>query len=352
MRRPGQPQSHDATGSHGPALAWLASAALVLLPSGAFAQVTIQPPAPPPPEPAKPPEAKPIDAIGPPQAEPPPVQPPPPETAPLPPGGPARGAGPPEEGRTARRRLSARLPRGPAAWHVALVAQHRRPARRAHARLRRPMPPNDWMFQFTGFMNVTAQFGMNERPEPAHGQRDTVLHVPPNTARRVPVVRQHLDRARQLDPDELPLRQPGRDGEPDALHLEPVAAHHLLSAGQPGLRQQRLLDLQRRPARQAAAARERSATSSTTTEISASTPPACTTMPYVGGARGVGGLLAAEYPLTPEVSLHRRRRDHGQPQRAAPPRGSRRPTRTTTSIRCSAPRTSSTCTPASSGRRT
>ena len=32
-------------------------------------------------------------------------------------------------------------------------------------------------------------------------------------------------------------------------------------------------------------------------------------------SRGVGGLLAAEYPLTPEVSLHRRRRHHGQPQR-------------------------------------
>ena len=44
-----------------------------------------------------------------------------------------------------------------------------------------PMPPNDWTFQFTGFMNVTAQFGLSNRPTPAPGQSDTVLHMPPNT---------------------------------------------------------------------------------------------------------------------------------------------------------------------------
>ena len=35
-----------------------------------------------------------------------------------------------------------------------------------------PMPPNDWTFQFTGFMNVTAQFGISKRPTPAPGQSE------------------------------------------------------------------------------------------------------------------------------------------------------------------------------------
>src|SRR4029079_18700596 len=42
-----------------------------------------------------------------------------------------------------------------------------------------PLPPGDWTFQFTGFMNVTAQFGLSDRPNPAPGQSSTVFHVPP-----------------------------------------------------------------------------------------------------------------------------------------------------------------------------
>ena len=55
-----------------------------------------------------------------------------------------------------------------------------------------PMPPNDWTFQFTGFMNVTAQFGLSKRPTPAPGQSDTVAARAAQHRRRVPVVRQHL----------------------------------------------------------------------------------------------------------------------------------------------------------------
>src|SRR4029079_2523336 len=44
-----------------------------------------------------------------------------------------------------------------------------------------PMPPNEWTFQFTGFMNVSAQFGVSHRPNPAPGQSDVVFHVSPNT---------------------------------------------------------------------------------------------------------------------------------------------------------------------------
>jgi len=159
-------------------LAWLALA-LAPLPLGA--QVMQQPPKPPEPEPAKPPEAKPIESIGVPQAEPPPVQPPPPETAPL---EPAAQAAPPERltqdtvadpGYLPGYRRVPSLGLSPYTPQVGAFPGGLTPGFAA------PMPPNEWTFQFTGFMNVSAQFGVSHRPNPAPGQSDVVFHVPPNT---------------------------------------------------------------------------------------------------------------------------------------------------------------------------
>ena len=88
--------------------------------------------------------------------------------------------------------------------------------------------------------------------------------------------------------------------------------------------------------RQAAAARRRSATSSTTTETWASTRPASTRCRTSAASRGVGGLLLGRIPADAGAVAPRRRRLHGQPQRPLARRASRPPTRTTTSIRCSA----------------
>src|SRR6185369_8200306 len=159
-------------------LAWLALA-LAPLPLGA--QVMQQPPKPPEPEPAKPPEAKPIESIGVPQAEPPPVQPPPPETAPL---EPAAQAAPParltqdtvaDPGYLPGYRRVPSLGLSPYTPQVGAFPGGLTPGFAA------PMPPNEWTFQFTGFMNVSAQFGVSHRPNPAPGQSDVVFHVPPNT---------------------------------------------------------------------------------------------------------------------------------------------------------------------------
>jgi hypothetical protein len=159
-------------------LAWLA---LALLPMPLLAQVTQQPPAPPPPEAAKPPEEKPIDTIGVPQAEPPPVQPPPPETAPLAPANkpvePARLTEDvvPDPGYLPGYRKVPSLGLSPWTPQVGAFPGGVTPGFAA------PMPPSDWTFQFAGFMNITAQYGISKRPNPAPGQSDVVFHVPPNT---------------------------------------------------------------------------------------------------------------------------------------------------------------------------
>ena len=178
MRRPGPAA---VAGRVRPAIALgLACGALALLPARAGAQLTQQPPAPPAPEAPKSPEKKPIEQIGVPQAEPPPVQPPPPETAPLPPANPP----PPEPPRLTKDevrdpgylpgyRETPSLGMSPWSPQVGGLPGGMTPSFGA------PMPPNDWTFQFTGFMNITAQFGINNRPNPAPGQSDIVLHVPP-----------------------------------------------------------------------------------------------------------------------------------------------------------------------------
>ncbi len=44
-----------------------------------------------------------------------------------------------------------------------------------------PMPSNDWSFRWSGSLNATLQFSTNERPVVGDGQSKTVVHVPPNT---------------------------------------------------------------------------------------------------------------------------------------------------------------------------
>ena len=97
------------------------------------------------------------------------------------------------------------------------------------------MPPNDWTFQFTGFMNVTAQFGISSGRRPRPGQSSTVFHVPPSVVDEYQSFVGTSHHARQLGADELPLRQPGRDREPDAVSTwnpsQPTTFYQLGSQG-------------------------------------------------------------------------------------------------------------------------
>jgi hypothetical protein len=154
---------------------------MALLPSGAFAQEPLQPTKPPQPEaPRGTPEAKPIDSIAVPQAEPPAVQPPKPDTAPLEPANPPPPP-PPNLTKDAVRdpgylpgyRTVPSLGMSPYTPSVGAMPGGLTPGFQA------PMPPNEWTFMFTGFMNVSAQFGLSQRPNPAPGQSDLVLHTPP-----------------------------------------------------------------------------------------------------------------------------------------------------------------------------
>jgi len=153
-----------------------------MAPAAARAQETVQPPKPPAPEaPAGTPGAKPITDIGVPQGAPPPPQPPPPETQPL---APANAA--PEPARLTQDKVAdpGYLPGyravpslGMSPWSPAIGAfpGGMTPGFAA------PLPPNDWTFQFTGFMNITAQYSIGQRPNPAPGQSSTVFHSPPST---------------------------------------------------------------------------------------------------------------------------------------------------------------------------
>ena len=157
-----------------------------------------------------------------------------------------------------------------------------------------------------------------ERPRPDRADR-----VPraARRRRRVPVVRQHQHDARQLGADELPLRQPRRHREPDAQHLEPVAS--------------------RRPTTSSAAR-----ASSTTPSSPTTSPPigklrlratlgyffnnygnlgqytaGIYQSPYVGAARGVGGMLLGRVPADAAAVAARRGRRSWATATAARPAG-------------------------------
>ena len=236
-------------------LAWLA---LASMPVPLAAQVTQQPPAPPPPEAAKPPEEKPIDTIGVPQAEPPPVQPPPPETAPLAPA--AQAAEParltkdevPDPGYLPGYRRVPSLGLSPYTPQVGAFPGGLTPGFAA------PMPANEWTFQFTGFMNVTAQYGDQPAAEPGARPERPRVSRPAST------------RSTSTSRSSAPARCPGtgsqmnfRYGNRDVtanLTLStwnPSQPTTLLPARQPELHQQRLPHLQRGADREAAPAGER-----------------------------------------------------------------------------------------------
>jgi hypothetical protein len=275
---------------------------LALLPARLLAQMPLQPPAPPPPEAPKPPEEKKIDTIGVPQTEPPPVQPPPPETAPLPP-----ADKPKEPARLTKDEVRdpgylpgykavPSLGMSPYSPSVAALPGGLTPGFAA------PMPPNDWTFQFTGFLNITAMAGVSQRPTPAPGQSGTVFHIPPNT---VDEYQSFVGTSTMLGNwVQMNFRYGNRDvtanltlstwnpsqpttyyqlgsqgfvnnanltyniGPFDKLALRATAGYFFINYGNLGPYTAGMYQ-----------------------------------MPYVGAVRGVGGMLLADYPISPEVSL-------------------------------------------------
>jgi len=283
----------------GPALAL---AALVLLPSSALAQVTVQPPAPPPPEPAKPPEAKPIDTIGTPQAEPPPVQPPPPETAPL---APADKPVEPVRLKKDEVRDPGYLPGyravpqiGMSPWtpSVAALPGGLTPGFSA------PMPPNDWTFQFTGFMNVTAQTGVSTRPTPAPGQSSTVFHVPPILVDEY----QSFVSTSTLPGSwvQMNFRYGNRDVTANLTlsTWNPSQPTTFYQLGSQGFVNNAFLTYNVAPLGKLKLRATLGYFFNNYGNLGQYTA-GIYTMPYVGGVRGVGGLLLADYPLTQELSF-------------------------------------------------
>ena len=165
-----------------------------------------------------------------------------------------------------------------------------------------PMPANDWTFQWTGFMNVTAQFGINERPATADGQRTTVFHVPP----------QVIDEYQSfVGTSTMPgswVQMNFRYGNRD------VAANLTLSTWNPSqpttfyqLGSQGFVNNAYITYNIPAIGKLRLRTNLGYFFYNYGNLGQYTAgmyqMPYVGGARGVGALLIAEYPLTPEVAL-------------------------------------------------
>ena len=185
-----------------------------------------------------------------------------------------------------------------------------------------PMPPSDWVFQWTGFMNVTAQFGINERPATADGQRTTVFHVPP----------QMIDEYQSfVGTSTMPgswVQMNFRYGNRD------VTANLTLSTWNPSqpttfyqLGSQGFVNNAYITYNIPAIGKLRLRTNLGYFFYNYGNLGQYTAgmyqMPYVGGARGVGGLLIAEYPLSTRGVGVRRGRLHGQPQR--PLAGRRRP---------------------------
>ena len=273
-----------------------------LLPARAGAQVTVQPPAPPPPEAPKPPEEKKIDTIGVPQAEPPPVQPPAPETAPLPPANvqpePDRLTKDvlPDAGYVPGYRTVPSLGLSPYAPSVGSLPGG------VTVPYGAPMPPNDWTFQFTGFMNVTAQFSVGDRPNPAPGQSSTVFHVPPL------VIEDYQSFVSTATVPGNWVQMNFRYGNRDVtanLTLStwnPSAPTTYYQLGSQNWVNNAFLTYNIPPIDRL---RLQATVGYFFTNYGNLGPytAGIYQMPYVGGVRGVGGMLAGDRPLTPEVSL-------------------------------------------------
>jgi hypothetical protein len=165
-----------------------------------------------------------------------------------------------------------------------------------------PMPPNDWVFQWTGFMNVTAQFGINERPATADGQRTTVFHVPPQ------VVDEYQSFVGTSTMPGSWVQMNFRYGNRD------ITANLTLSTWNPSqpttfyqLGSQGFVNNAYLTYNIPAIGKLRMRANLGYFFYNYGNLGQYTAgmyqMPYVGAARGVGGLLVAEYPLTPEISL-------------------------------------------------
>jgi hypothetical protein len=274
-------------------------------PSRARAQITTQPPSPPPPAaPGGTPEAKakPVDTIGVPQAAPPPQQPPPPGTAPLEPATPP----PPEPERLTKDEVRdpGYLPGyraipslGVSPWSPAVggLPGGITPSYGA------PIPPNDWTFQFSGFMNVSAQFGISERPNPAPGQSSTVFHVPPQ------VVEEYQSFVSTSTVPGQWVQMNFRYGNRD------VSANLTLSTWNPSIPttyyqvgsqnfiNNAFLTYNVPPLGRLRARATLGYFFNNYGNLGPYTA-GIYQMPYVAGVRGIGGNLFGEYPLTPQVS--------------------------------------------------
>jgi hypothetical protein len=279
--------------------------AFVLSSARVSAQIPVQPPAPPPPAPAPgtPEEkAEPIDKIGVPQMEPPPVQPPPPETKP-----PEPADQPKEPARLTKDevrdpgylpgyRTVPSLGMSPYSPSIGALPGGVTPSFAA------PVPPNDWTFQFTGFLNVTAQAGLSSRPTPAPGQSGTVLHVPPN------VVDEYQSFVGTATMPGNWIQMNFRYGNRDVtanLTLStwnPTQPTTYYQLGSQGFVNNAFLTYNIAPFGDL----KLRATAGYFFNNYGNLGPYTAgiyQMPYVGAVRGVGGMLFAEHPLTPDVAF-------------------------------------------------
>ncbi|HMF39293.1 MAG TPA: hypothetical protein VKQ32_01300 [Polyangia bacterium] len=263
------------------------------------AQLPVQPTTPPA---AATPEEKPITDIGVPQAAPPPPQPPPPEVKPLAP------ANKPEEparltkdevrdpGYLPGYRLVPSLGMSPYAPAVGALPGGLTPGYAA------PMPPGDWTFQFSGFMNMTAQYGISKRPDAAPGQSSTVFHVPPNTVDEY----QSFVGTSTMPGNwvQMNFRYGNRDVSANLTlstwnPSEPTTYYQL---GSQGFVNNAFITYNIPPL---AKARLRATIGYFFNNYGNLGPytAGIYQMPYVGGVRGIGYTLAGEYPLTPQLSF-------------------------------------------------
>jgi hypothetical protein len=274
-----------------------------LLPLRALAQIPLQPTPPPPPAAPKPPEEKPIGEIATPQAEPPPVQPPPEVTAPIPP-----ADQPPPPVKLTKDVLA---DPGYVPGYVAVPQLGMSPWSPSVAALpggltpgfQTPMPPNDWTFQFTGFMNVTAQYGISRRPNPAPGQSDLVFHVPPV----VPDEYQSFVGTSTVPGSwiQMNFRYGNRDVTANLTlsTWNPSQPTTFYQLGSQGFINNAFLTYNVGPIIDRLRMRATLGYFFNNYGNLGPYTAGIYQMPYVGAVRGVGGALLADYPLTPEVSF-------------------------------------------------
>ena len=161
-----------------------------------------------------------------------------------------------------------------------------------------PMPPNEWTFNFTGFMNISAQFGLSDRPNPAPARA--------TCSRAAAVVEDYQSFVSTTTAPGNWVQMNFRYGNRD------VTANLTLSTWNPSA-----------PTTYYQLGSQNSVNNAFLTY---NIPPigklrlratlgyffnnygnlgpytaGIYQMPYVGGARGIGELLTGEYPLTPRL---------------------------------------------------